>query len=175
MTVLRSATLSDAKAVAQLHALSWQHSYRDVLSDDYLKHRVLPERLAAWEKKFALADEHFFVYLAEEEGHLMGFIYIVGSEHPRWGSLLDNLHVHPDAKGKGVGKLLMRAGAKWVAERYNPPQMHLIVFESNRAACGFYEYLGGEVAERLEQPMPDGKLVPSIRYHWSDVNLALNT
>lgn len=172
---LRRATLNDAQSVAHLHALSWQESYQGVLSDEYLDREVLPERQAAWEKKFASADEHFFVTLAEEEGQLMGFIYIAGNEHPRWGALLDNLHVHPEAKGKGIGKLLMRAGAKWVAERYNPPQIHLIVFESNRAACGFYEHLGGEVAERLEQPMPDGKLVPSIRYHWSDVNLTLNT
>jgi GNAT superfamily N-acetyltransferase len=43
------------------------------------------------------------ITLAEADDRLMGFICAFGGHDPIWGSLIDNLHVHPSAKGKGLG------------------------------------------------------------------------
>ena len=47
----RIATANDIEAIANLHALSWQNSYRGMLSDDYLDNHVLADRIQVGRKK----------------------------------------------------------------------------------------------------------------------------
>ena len=46
----RSAQVDDAMAIARLHALSWQRTYKGILDDGYLSHEVLPEKQNIWLK-----------------------------------------------------------------------------------------------------------------------------
>ena len=145
-----------------------------MLSDDYLEHEVYPERLDKWKQRFNNPSQDQFVAIAERGKKALGFVCAFGNSDEQWGTLLDNLHVHPDAQGEGLGKALMQQTARWVMDRYESGRLYLLVFEANQAACQFYEHMGGKRQGCINNPMPDGELVPSIRYVWEDVEVLLS-
>ncbi len=163
--IYRLAKTDEAHKVALLHAKSWQSAYRGIMSDDYLNYEVVEERLYYWYKRFAKTSADDFFYVAEDESELKGFICIIGNEDPIWGSLIDNLHVLPDLKGKGIGKKLFDAGVEWVKNRYDASHFYLWVYEANHGARGFYDKLGGECVEKVQQ-QNDGITSTILRYAW---------
>ena len=56
---------------------------------------VFEDRRIVWEKRLAEPPANQFVVLAEEEGDGVGFACAYGRDDPRWGTLLDNIHVRP--------------------------------------------------------------------------------
>ena len=56
------------------------------------------------------------IYIAENEetGDLLGFVYAAAdvpkynNEFKDWGIIIDNLHIHPQHRGQGIGKALLR-------------------------------------------------------------------
>lgn len=104
------------------------------------------------------------VLIAERDGAAIGFVCLIAGADPRWGGLVDNLHVLPDRKGGGVGGLLLRAAAARIADG----GLHLFCYTANHPARGFYDRMGGQVVEALEKPGPDGRPAPELRYFWAD-------
>jgi GNAT superfamily N-acetyltransferase len=169
--LIRNATELYAEAIGNLHAASWRDAYRGILSDEYLDRKSYADRLAFWRRRFREeSGGKLFVRVAEEEGMLLGFVCVVLDADTRWGALLDNLHIRPDARGRGLGRRLMAEAAAWVHGQRPGSPMHLWVFEQNRQAVGFYESLGGEMVERVLKPAVDGSNVVSLRYLWRDLS-----
>jgi GNAT superfamily N-acetyltransferase len=166
---IRMAQPADADEVAQLHARSWHTAYRGILSDEFLDGPLLADRLALWRARFAEANRTDQIVLVDEEaGNMRGFACAFLDADPDWGTLLDNLHVVPDRKGKGLGRQLMAAVASQILRR-NRTQLHLWAFEQNHAARRFYERLGGVVTTSHTELAPDGREVNAVRYCWSDL------
>jgi GNAT superfamily N-acetyltransferase len=159
----RTATAADADRVALLHAHSWQSAYRGIMPDYYLDHEVEMERTVTWRHRFGEDRPDRIVILAEEAGELVGFVCVVLAEDPVYGALIDNLHARPDQKGRGLGRQLMTLAARWVREQDAHSPIFLWVFEENHAARGFYDRMGGTVAERTEH---DHGTV--LRYVWNE-------
>jgi predicted N-acetyltransferase YhbS len=105
--ILRTAISNDAQAIAQLHTDSWRIAYRGILLDSFLDGDILQNRLEIWSKRFAEPTPNQLVIIAEEDGEMLGFVCLYGADDVKWGSLIDNLHVRPDIKGRGVGKFLI--------------------------------------------------------------------
>ncbi len=165
---LRPAGPEDAALIARLHVESWRSAYRDILSPDYLAGPIEAERLETWRGRLAEPSADRQAIVAEREGEALGFICVFADADPRWGSLVDNLHVVPTAKGAGVGAALLRAGAAWsVSVRPDAP-LYLWVFERNTPAQRFYDRMGGQAVERALRPTPDGQSYPGLRYAWAD-------
>jgi len=170
---LRAATAADSSAIAALHVASWQSAYRGLLSDAYLDGPAPAERAALWEQRFREPKPNQHVIVAEADGRLTGFACAFGADDPQWGTLLDNLHVAPDLKGRGLGKALLRAIAEWCAASHPGVPLHLWVLEGNERAIRFYEALGGRRADRTTWTAPDGHTVYDLRYAWPDVRTIL--
>jgi len=169
MTHLRLATHADAEPIAQLHVTSWRNTYRGILRDDFLDgpaERVLSELWA--ERLRATPPARQWVGVIEEDGRLAAFACVLLDEHPEWGALLDNLHVVPALKRRGLGRAMIAAAASWVMAERPGSVFHLWVFEKNAAARRFYEWLGGERVELERERALDGELVESLRYAWRD-------
>ncbi|GAA2120112.1 hypothetical protein GCM10009802_22630 [Streptomyces synnematoformans] len=170
----RPAGAADAPAVAALHAASWRRHYRGALSDAYLDGDVVTDREAVWAGRLADADaaKGRLTYVCEADGALLGFVHTVLHEHPRWGALVDNLHVAYGSQRRGIGARLMRLAARGVAERTPRAGLHLWVLEQNSRAQAFYAALGGSRTERALVPPPGGdpaRLAGSpacLRYVW---------
>lgn len=96
--LLRAADAGDAEGVALLHADSWRRHYRGVYSDAFLDGDVASDRLAVWSARLA-APAGSETVVAEQGGQLVGFVHVVFGADPRWGSLIDNLHVGRHLRG----------------------------------------------------------------------------
>jgi GNAT superfamily N-acetyltransferase len=168
---IRTAELADADAIAQLHTHSWQSAYRGILSDDFLQGPLAENRRVLWRARLSDAERSDqFVLMDEQDGALRGFACAFLRADPEWGCLLDNLHVVPDLKGKGLGKQLMSAVAQRVLGSDPRGRLHLWAFERNLGARRFYERLGGIVNERVAEVAPDGSELNVVRYCWSELS-----
>jgi ribosomal protein S18 acetylase RimI-like enzyme len=162
----RDATPRDAEAVAALHARSWRESYRGEFSDAFLDGDLLGERLRVWRERLGHAPAGQLVQLAVDGPHLAGFVCAYGAHDPRWGSLVDNLHVARESKRRGIGAALMGHAGTWLGRHYPDFAAYLWVLESNTAARRFYESLGGRNAGVSTMETHGGAVVRSCRYTW---------
>lgn len=104
--VIRTAKSADAEDIANLHALSWQSAYKGMLNDNYLTNHALPDRLSVWHERFTLKNQSLYnTLLALEDNKLLGFICILLDADETWGALIDNLHILPDMRSAGIGRL----------------------------------------------------------------------
>jgi steroid delta-isomerase-like uncharacterized protein len=165
---VRRATSDDAETVGRLHAESWRSAYRGFLSDEYLDERVFEDRSAMWREKLTGDPASVLVLLAASGGEPVGFVCAILDEDETWGALLDNLHVLPSWKGKGLGRKLMAEAARWVVSRRPGSSLHLFVIEENGEARSFYDRLRGRPLDGKIWRAPDGSLVPLVRYVWED-------
>jgi GNAT superfamily N-acetyltransferase len=164
---IRPAVLSDAASIAGLHASSWQTAYRGILQQDFLDGPVIANRLQLWGRR--LCDnppQGQFVLVSDQGGEIQGFACGFLDADPEWGALLDNLHVAPSQKGRGLGGQLLAVVAQTVLRDGLTPRLHLWVYEQNMRARRFYERLGGSATDCVAELAPDGGRVNAIRYAW---------
>lgn len=168
------ATADDAEQVAALHADSWRRHYRGAYADAFLDGDIESDRRTVWTGRLAV-PAHSETILAEDSGQLVGFVHVMLDADPRWGSLVDNLHVRTARHGSGIGGRLLRRAASAVEQRAATRAMYLWVLEQNTKAQGFYRANGGGAVETAPVPPPGGD--PSrlngspacLRIAWADV------
>lgn len=162
----RAAGPADAEAIALLHTRSWRESYRGSFSDAFLDGDLPAERLRVWRQRLDEPPANQLVQVAVEDGELLGFVCAYGDHEPRWGSLIDNLHVAKAAKRTGIGAALMRGAGAWLARSNPGREVYLWVLEVNTPARRFYERLGARNAGVSVMETHGGAVVRSCRYTW---------
>lgn len=171
---IRPAGLADAPAIAGLHADSWRRHYRGALSDSYLDGELDADRLAVWTVRLAEPGDDRVTLVAEHGDGLIGFAHTVLDADPAWGALVDNLHVRPDDKRRGIGTRLLSATAEEVMLKRPESSIFLWVLEQNAAAQAFYLARGGRRCDVVLCDAPGGdpgNLVGaprSIRVAWPE-------
>ena len=167
---IRNGELSDAERIALIHAESWRSTYRGILSDEFLEGAVWDERRAFWQKRMREPGaEQRLILLACDKNVVLGFLCLYLDADPRWGALLDNLHIHPDHKGHGHGSALVARAANWVHGKRPQSGLYLWVYEQNHQARRFYEKLGGTETEKLFKKTVEGNQVATLRYVWTEL------
>lgn len=165
---IRIAGPNDSTAIAALHAESWRNSYRGILADGYLDGGILSERIIVWRERFRVPLASQYVIVAEDQGILIGFACAFGGADDRWGTNLDNIHVLPNQKRKGIGTTLVENVASWSSKNHPGKGLFLWVFERNLQARQFYEHLGGIIAGDTIWTAPEGTQVKQLRYVWKN-------
>jgi ribosomal protein S18 acetylase RimI-like enzyme len=155
MPTFRAARPEDADRIAELHADSWRRHYRGAYADAYLDGDVAADRRTVWSARLA-APTGTGTVLAEQDGRLVGFVHVVFGADPRWGSLVDNLHVAHDRQRGGIGTRLLAHAARAVGERAGSDAMFLWVLRQNAAAQRFYAACGGRCVEASTVAPPGG-------------------
>ncbi|MCB1906298.1 MAG: GNAT family N-acetyltransferase [Rhodocyclaceae bacterium] len=165
--VIRSARVTDAEAIARLHAESWRSSNRGLMSDRYLEDEVYAERRSLWRGRLGADDSPYLTLVAVQRDGLHGFICLKLRADPKWGTLLDNLHVDPELCGRGLGEALMRVGVAQVEQITPGLPMYLLVFTANHGARRFYRRLGGIESGEVDMPLPEGdRSAHAVRIAW---------
>lgn len=100
-------------------------------------HDFLPESRIL-ELKPLILDQYFdavALYCVREEGKILGFLGVHEMD-------IEMLFIHPDARGKGVGKTLLLHAINALR------CIQVDVNEQNKQAVGFYLYMGFEIKGR---------------------------
>ncbi len=160
---------TDIQKVAHLHSLSWQKTYRGAFTDDFLDNHVHENRLSVWTERLEQPLENQIVILCEIDDSLAGFVCAFGNKNEEFGTYIDNLHVSPEHKGKGIGKKLMEQISQWSIETYHQPKLHLEVLENNDAAKIFYDKMGGTNHSTFPEVMAGGNVLNVCLYVWENL------
>ena len=161
---IRDAKLSEAAAIATLHATSWMSAYRGLLSDEYLDNNLEGERKKYWLEKMPTIKDNEFVLVAELGGELVGFVAVLDQPDAGFDALVDNLHVRPDLKGHGIGSELLRAVANRLLATHRN-SFYLFVLQGNTSAENFYLAKGGTAMDILTHEF-GGRVVKATRFAW---------
>ena len=163
---IRSEDLDD---IATLHGGSWRSAYRGIYSDAFLDSDAVGQtRQALWTRRLiSEPTPGSFGFIARDpSGEALGFTFAFPAFDAQWGSLLDNLHVRPDQKGRGIGRQLLLALSERCTRDAGELGLYLWVFEANTAARAVYEHLGARPAERMVITLQDGSEAAEWRYVW---------
>lgn len=145
MIELRAARPDDAPVVADLHVKSWQSAYRGILPDSYLDGELAREKADHWRSMLAAPPDGACVLIGFDDARAIGFV--AAYPEPPDGALIDNLHVLPDARRQGAGRMLMQRVAARLLED-GVREAWLTVYEANEPAIAFYRRMGGRYVGR---------------------------
>ena len=168
------ATLEDAPEIAKLHIKNWQSSYRGSWSDDFLDNIAPQKQLDIWTNRLSQPKENQHIILAKAKNQIIGFACTQFDDDPTYGALLDNLHVDADWRGYGIGKQLTLASMDWVRSKNPNSGYYLWVLEKNLGARKFYESMGGEEVETIEETKPDLGTYTIVRCFWERLDFVGN-
>ena len=164
--VITVASPADAAAIAALHAESWRSAYRGLVPAEDLGDGLDEERLRFWRDRLASANPERRLVLAARAGaDIVGLACVLADADPAHGPLLDNLHVKPGWRGRGLGAELLQKARAWSHAIAPGQPMHLWVLAGNAAARRFYRNQGGvEDGRRVEHR--GGMEIVSLRCTW---------
>lgn len=161
---------TDVEVVASLHTASWRSAYRGIMRDAFLDHDAPANRERHWRARLPMASATQAGLIVVRGSRALGFAYLIADADPARGTLLDNLHVAPEARGDGIGRLLLSAVARAIDERGWPAALHLWVFAANTGARRFYARHGASEVDRRLLAASDGGRYETICCRWGDAS-----
>lgn len=161
---IRPATPADAERIAAVHIASWREAYRGVVPDEYLASLDEPSRAERWRDTLAALDRGHAVWVAEDEGDLVGFSYLGPSrdeDAERMTIEIYSIYLDPNAWGRGVARELMRTTLAAVPDG---AAVTLWALDTNDRARHFYRRNGftPDGVEKMEEF--GGEYLKEIRY-----------
>jgi GNAT superfamily N-acetyltransferase len=143
---VREAIPDDARAVAEVHVVSWRWAYAGMISDEVLQQLSVEDRERVWRESLAAAEPGRCVLVAEaDDGTVEGFAAFGPSEDPE--AAADSagevyaIYVRSEVAGTGVGRELF-SQTNDALGRSGFRRATLWVLEANERARRFYEAAG---------------------------------
>ena len=163
---IRKANIRDLSSIVELHTQSWRENYSKVLSAKYLQEEIYADRKKVWMSRLTKPPANQLILIAELDNEFCGFVCVYGAKHREFGTIIDNLHVKSNSKGKGIGTKLIVAAAKWAVTNFENDNLYLEVLEVNSKAIKFYESLGGKKIDTAYWHTPCGNNAKELIYSW---------
>ena len=136
------ATLSDVRAVAQIHVDAWRSAYAHILSPEYLASLSVDHREAVWRKAIESGQPELLV--ATEDGAVLGWVSFGAcrdKDAPMFQAEVWAIYVAPSSWSRGVGRQLWHRARDLLRQR-GCSACSLWVFPENERAIRFYRSLG---------------------------------
>lgn len=135
---IERATPEDARAIAQLHVVTWRAAYKDIVPAEYLAALSVTAREAMWSESISRTVPD--ILLAKERGETAGFVAFGPCRDegaPAYQSEIWAIYVAPSYWSTGIGRQL------WLAARVHLVQqgyksVSLWVLAQNMRATKFY-------------------------------------
>lgn len=166
----------DADRIAEILAAGWKQAYSRFMPASFLTPRIDPAyrkaEIAEWlDVEYEPETETLFV--AEEDREVIGFIHMILGDKGEVGATghVSLLYVDPPQQGRGAGRMLMAAGARWLIAKA-PGPLALSAFADNAYRIA-YDKMGGTQVKRL-RPLTDGIEVATVIYLWPDPKVLIS-
>ena len=146
-TMIRAATVDDARGIAEVHVGSWTAAYRDLVDLSTAGDRPdVDARTRAWRERIpAVSAEGFRTWVAERDSRIIGFSFTRPTEDEDLNPLeiaeVVALYVDPEHFGRGTGKALLDRAVAGIRNQ-GFLQGTLWVLEENTRAIHFYRRAG---------------------------------
>jgi ribosomal protein S18 acetylase RimI-like enzyme len=124
---IRTATIDDVRAIAEVHVASWLAAYRGLVPDDVLDAQSVDARAAQWDEWLRNGETRTLV-----AGGVDGFVTFWETSGE-----VAALYVAPDRGRRGIGSALIDA-AHSALRAAGRDEAYLWVFEANAPARAFY-------------------------------------
>ena len=142
---IRRAGLDDAPSIAKVHVAAWNAAYLGLSDGAARARRSVEIREDQWRRGLAWPEERgFLVWVAEDEGQIVGFITAGPSEDAQAARDVGEvftLYLEPSRIGQGVGRALMLESLDELKRR-GFKEVILWVLADNSRARRFYEAAG---------------------------------
>lgn len=150
--LIRPATADDAAQIAAVHVASVRQAYAGVVDEDYLEHLDVDARESTWREQLENPPRGVQVWVAEEEGKVVGFASLgpsLDEDADRDTLQIHTIYLEPHAWGQGIARELMRSVLAAVPAG---APVTLWVLSANERARHFYRRNGfvPDGVERLE-------------------------
>jgi RimJ/RimL family protein N-acetyltransferase len=153
--MIRSASSSDAAAVARVQVRTWQQAYGQLFPAEKLASHSLEKRTEQWRRWPPL--------VAERNGEIVGFVSVGPSRDDDADGELYAIYVDPDHWRTGIGRELLRAGEQRLRQ-LGRTEVVLWVFTDNLVARAFYEANGWRPDGTRRPTKIFGVSVQEVRY-----------
>ena len=169
MVKIYTANLDDAAAIARVHVDSWRTTYRGIVPDDFLASHSYEQREQFWRQVFIDLSRSNFVYVAEDDGQIVGF---VSGGPERSGDILytgelDAIYLLAPYQGQGIGRRLV---VTLVNRLMQEGMTALLVWVlAANPARKFYERLGGKLVYERAITIAGASLI-EVAYGWQDAH-----
>jgi len=162
---IRSATVADAHAIAEIHVAGWRVAYRGLMPDAVIEAISVDQRRGFWKGMLSKPGVGK-VAVGESDGAMVGFCSYGPSrdeDDPEVAEIYA-LYVRPGMWRQGWGRSLC-AHAEHEAQAREHGAMTLWVVKGNELARRFYERLGyaADGAERTDHKLTGSPFV-EVRY-----------
>lgn len=169
---IRKALPEDAARIAGVHVDSWRTTYRGIIADEFLQALSAEDRMQRRQQMWRgfLADpDQFFIFVAEEEGQVVGFVNCMAEREndPHYTGEVGGIYLLEQAQGRGTGRKLMQIAARELMQ-HGHSSMLLWVLKDNLPARKFYEALGGKYLREKPIQIGDQTLL-EVAYGWDDL------
>ena len=160
--------MDDADAIERVRTDTWRDTYRGLLPDsllDGLGYDATRRRALV-----AALPPHQFALVAEDDGTVVGFCIGGRSRSPddRFAGEVYAIYVLPERHGRGIGRALLEAAAKELADR-GFGSMIIWVLRENAPSRRFYERMGGRHVRDEDREL-DGVRITESGYGWEDIS-----
>lgn len=173
---LRRATVADAEAIAAVRVESWQTTYHGMIPDTYLDQMRIEDSFLHWKQileALPAAGDRVCVYVAESEGHIIGFASGMLLPEPKLGmrAELTAIYLRPAWQRSGIGRRLLQKVARTL-QAQGADNLLVWVISGNAIARNFYEDLGATLLH--EQAFTwDGIDLKEVGYGWRDLSVLM--
>ena len=173
---LRRATVDDAEAIAAVRVESWQATYRGMIPDAYLDDMRIEDSMLKWRQilqAMSAAADRICVYVAESEGHIIGFASGMLLPEPKLGmqAELTAIYLRPAWQRSGIGRRMLQKVARTL-QAQGAGSLLVWVISGNAIARNFYEELGAALL--TEQAFSwDGMDLMEAGYGWRDLSVLM--
>ena len=139
-----SATFDNVSDLGYVHALAWQASHRNLVSDELLSNFTPQNRTEVFEHAMLHSTEQFFI--AYLDNLPIGMIILNPAPDEAQDLCIGevkSIYFLPEYLGQGYGKELMDFGVSQLKE-WNKTKIILWVLQDNHRARNFYQKYGYE-------------------------------
>lgn len=163
----RRTQAEDLPAIGRIVVRSWQHTFRGLVSDDFLNEMSDDHQRQRHERMISSPSVVYYVAVTDD-GDIVGFCSGGPSRCPAYTAENEiyAIYLMPGYERRGIGRrLFQHLAAELAASGRKGLFLTVLSANPNRS---FYESLGGIEAEAQSLPLATGSY-PQIAFLWEDI------